>query len=277
MQTVLQFVIEKNPADEYALILWSHGSGWLPANRSKKSIGIDNGANTMSNTGTEMDISTLRGVLENTGICWKYIFYDACFMQCIEVAYELRNVTQWSIGSPAEIPSDGADYTIMMPCFFEEETFAKDITEQYYNIYWNNYGVLLSAIRSDRLENFARATVNSISSLSYFPVDDVQKYCVYSVVTGWEPEYYDIGSCIYHWMGESGYASWQTEMELAIPYRYSSSRWRTSFSSVFDAQLSDAGHYAGASLYLPVEGRDSDNDAWRKYGWYQAAGYLFDR
>ncbi len=276
LQQALSIIVEAFPADEYALILWSHGSGWLPSSQ-RRTIGIDNGANTTSNTGEEMEIQTLRRVLENTGITWQYIFYDACFMQCVEAAYELRNVTRWSIGSPAEIPGYGANYTVMMPYFFEATDFARDIPEQYYKLYSDNYGVLVSAIQSSQLDNLAQATAEALVPLDDFPADGIQKYCTYATATSWKPEYYDMGSCIYHWAGDAGYASWQTAMERAVPYRFYSDTWLTSYSSVFTAQMTDAEHYSGMSMYLPAQGRDNDNTAWRTYEWYTAAGFLLDK
>ncbi len=276
MENALKTIINDNAADEYALVLWSHGSGWLES-AQKRTIGIDNGKNTTSDSGQEMEIPVLRHVLENTGVKWRYVFYDACFMQCVEVAYELRNVTDWSIASPAEILANGGNYTTLMPCFFEADGFARDITEQYFNLYSDNYGVLISAVKSSALDALASATADVLSSVSDFPTDGMQQYCAYAGSTGWKPEYYDTGSCIYRWTGDAGYAAWQDAMEAAVPYRYYTMSWVTSFSSVFSARITDAEHYTGTSMYFPAEGRDADNEAWRRYEWYSAAGRLMDK
>ncbi len=275
MLNALSYIIESVEADEYALVLWSHGSGWMPASRS---IGVDNGRNSStSDTGTEMEITTLRGVLEELGVRWRYILYDACFMQCVEVAYELRGLTEWSIGSPAEIPGSGAAYDRMMSCFFARDGFAGDIAEQYFNTYKDTQGVLVSAIRSDRLDGLAQATARVLSPLFDFPTGGVQQYCAYDERTGWKPEYYDIGSCVYHWAGQDGYDEWLTAMEAAIPYRYCTDTWMSDYAAVFHPVMTDEAHYAGASMYVPFDDRDTYNKAWRRYEWYQAAGRLLDR
>ncbi len=278
MLGALRLMLQDNTADEYALILWSHGSGWIPAsNRVKhRSIGIDNGNNTYSNTGEEMNISQLKAVLENLDIHWTYIFYDACFMQCVEVAYELRELTDWSMGSVAEIPGNGAPYDKLMDAFFEKTGYENDIIELYFDDYKNGGGVLLSAIESSGLEDLARATRTAISPLSDYPTSNIQKYCTYSSNTLYKPEYYDIGSCIYHWTDDDAYASWQEAMEQAIPYRYHTSTWTTEYRDV-SARLTDEEHYTGVSMYFPIEGREELNDAWREYEWYRDVGYLFDR
>ncbi len=279
MEQALQYIIDNNPAREYALILWSHASGWVPPSNSVSSlsIGIDNGKNTSSNSGEEMAISTLREVLEDVGVHWTYIFYDACFMQCVEVAFELRHLTDWSMGSPAEIVDTGAPYDRLMPYFFEASGYANDLVEQYFMEYENSQGALLSAIRSDALEALAAATATVLTPLDDYPTTDLQAYCAYASSTGWKPEYYDMGSCISHWAGAAVYDEWATALNEAVPYRYATTTWVTSYSSVFRARLTDQEHYAGVSMYFPISGRDEYNDYWREYEWYDAVGYLFDR
>ncbi len=268
MLDVLRRMVRSSSADEYALILWSHASGWIPARNEVKrqSIGIDNGKNTTSNTGQEMDISQLKSVLEELGVHWRYIFYDACFMQCVEVAYELRHLTDWSIGSAAEIPGNGAPYDKLMDAFFDKTNFARDIPLGYFNDYVNSTGVLLSSIQSSGLDALASATRSLVSPLTDFPTTDIQQYCTYSANTLYKPEYFDLGSCIYHWTGDAGYNSWQSAMEQAIPYRYYTDTWLTEYPDV-TARITDASHYTGVSTYFPIAGRDELNEAWREYEW----------
>ncbi len=278
MLDILKYIISENEADEYALIIGSHGSGWIPQTSStrRSTIGIDNGRNTTSDTGEQMEIHTLRGVLQETGVHWKYILFDACFMQCIEVAYELRSLTDWCISSPAEIPGPGMAYNTLMPCFFEKDTYAHDIAEQYFATYSGSYGMLISSIRSDQLDLLATATARCVTGLADYPTAGIQQYCAYSSSTGWKPEYYDLGSCIYHWVGDSAYAQWQSALDAAIPYRYYTGTWLTSYTGTVSPVMRDGEHYAGASMYVPFEGRDEFNAAWRRYEWYDRVGHLFD-
>ncbi|MCD7720785.1 MAG: clostripain-related cysteine peptidase [Prevotellaceae bacterium] len=279
MLGALRYMIEANPSDEYALVLWSHGSGWIPAsasNGSSRTIGIDNGENTSSNTGQQMSIPTLRHVLEQAGAHWQYILYDACFMQCVEVAYELRELTDWSIGTPAETPANGAAYDKLMPFLFEAEGYPKDIAEQYYEEYADNYGVIISAIRSSSLPLLATRTAALLSPLESFPLDGLQQYCAYASQTGWKPEYYDIGSCMGAWLEEEAFQQWLSALDEAVPYRYLSPSWVTSYSSVFRPRLTDQEHSVAVSMYVPQEGRDDYNAAWRQYEWYRDAAHQLD-
>lgn len=92
---VLKDVEAYCPAEKYSLILGSHATGWLPADYSKsRSFGDDNGA--------KIHIPDLSKALEQSGIHFDYILFDACLMSQVEVAYELRNTADYLILSPAE-------------------------------------------------------------------------------------------------------------------------------------------------------------------------------
>ncbi|MDR1602967.1 MAG: hypothetical protein LBS42_11150 [Tannerella sp.] len=98
---VLKRVVETYPADSYGLILFSHASGWLPEGTlsSPRSLVQDEGENTW------MDITDFAAAIPDAQ--FDYIIFEACFMAGIEVAYELRNKTEYIVASSAEILSPG--------------------------------------------------------------------------------------------------------------------------------------------------------------------------
>jgi hypothetical protein len=81
-------IIEMYPSDSYGLILWSHGTSWLPAGVPVKSFSADGNS--------RMDISELAEALP---VKFDFILFDACLMGAVEVAYELRNKTDYIIAS----------------------------------------------------------------------------------------------------------------------------------------------------------------------------------
>ena len=107
MKAVLLYAIRHYPARrDYGLVLWGHSTGWLSSDfsaRRTRAYGIDNGHNSLSNTGNWMTIPDLQRVL-STVPHLKFIFADCCNFMCLESLYELRNVADYIIGSPAEIP-----------------------------------------------------------------------------------------------------------------------------------------------------------------------------
>ena len=92
MRQVLNDIIGMYPAESYGLVLWSHGTSWLPAGRQLKSFGEDNGQ--------QMNIDALAYALP---VRFDFILMDACLMGSVEAAYELRNKTDFIIASPTEI------------------------------------------------------------------------------------------------------------------------------------------------------------------------------
>ncbi len=271
MQSTLSYITQEIKAQEYALILWGHGSGWLPARKvRRRAYGPDNGENKLSDNGTWMETSTLRNVLQNVGVQWRYIFYDVCFMQCVELAYELRHVTEWSIASPAEIPGKGAPYDIIMPYLFQAQDYARDIPKHYNNAYNQYYGVLISSIRSTALEQLAAVTRSCIDTLSSLPVDNVQQY-------GYAPsnsDFYDIASLMGRWLSPQHYAQWAQNMEQAIPYRYQAPNWETVFDGLNNT-LWDTEHYAATSMYVPQYSSATTSNTYRTWQATQWAQDVF--
>lgn len=274
MQEVLNLIIQRCPARHYGLTLWSHGSGWVPQEprqAMRKTIGIDNGNENTSDTGQEMEIETLANILENTGRRWEYVFFDACYMQGVEVAYELRHVTDWCIGSPAEIPADGAPYHVIMPHLFADSAQVWRIAEAYYDFYRYNDGLVISAVKTSELEALAAATAPLIARLNEYPTMGLQQYWLVSYLNQWRPEFFDMGSAMGCWLTDEEYQKWRAVAEKAVPYHYASGSWITS-NRFFHAVITDAEHIICMSMYIPVSGRRT-NEAFTQCSWYEVSGW----
>ena len=126
-----KWAVENYPADRYALILWNHGSGWWEEAKSRgagpagkklhrplfrhpfpqvhRSICYDD-----TSGGDALDNRELRVVL--AWICIllgrkiDLLGMDACLMNMVEVAYQLRDSVQVIVGSEIEEPFDGWPY-----------------------------------------------------------------------------------------------------------------------------------------------------------------------
>ena len=86
---IIDKVQKEYPADSYGLVLWSHGTGWLPSDIYSylRSFGQD-GKNNF------MEINDLASALSKYH--FDFILFDACYMSCAEVAYAFRGCA----GSP---------------------------------------------------------------------------------------------------------------------------------------------------------------------------------
>ena len=279
LQGVLNMVIQKCPARNYGLVMWSHGSGWLPA-RGKRTIGIDNGRNsTIQNTGFEMEVTTLANVLRHTHKVWDYVMFDACFMQSVEVCYELRDVTHWCIASPAEIPANGAPYDQLIETLFLPTEEAWKIAEQYHEYYSLRSGVVISAVDVSQMDVLADATAQVIRKMQPYPsTDDIQQYLYVDdmpVDASGEkpnlPHFYDIGSAMRHWLDDTYYAQWKAALEAAVPHYYLSPTWRTAYNDSPYA-ITDPEHACGLSLFIPTEGNRL-NESFGKTAWAKRVNF----
>ncbi len=269
LRQVLRTVTKESPADQYGLVMWSHGSGWLPQ-QPRYSIGVDNGKNSFSNIGTEMEIPTLANILRQSGERWTYVFFDACFMQTIEVAYELRDCVDWCIASPAEIPAEGAPYNEMLPTLFDDQPWR--IAEAYYDFYKTRGGIVISALRTSEMEQLATATAPLIARLPSYPATEgVQQYFALEYPEQWEPEFFDMGSAIHAWF-DSDYQAWLQTARKAVPYRFATQQWETAYPEFYNPTLTDEANILGISMYIPTEG-GRQNEAFKRTRWYKRVGW----
>lgn len=98
------------PADDYLLVIWDHGDGWrkAPSPRAVKGVAYDD---------TNGDYLTVQEVRESLsqikaalGRNLDVLAYDACLMQMLEVAYEVRDLVNYQVGSAEVVPWDGLPY-----------------------------------------------------------------------------------------------------------------------------------------------------------------------
>lgn len=286
LRTVMEWVYDNYPSLTYGLIFWSHGDAWLPAKAiPQRSICIDNERNNYSNSGSKMDIADVADVLAGFP-CFEFIMFDACFMQAVEVAYELRNVARYVIASPAEIPNPGAPYERMVKPFFGVPFDGAEVVEQYYRMYNDSvmpvydygsdrYGVSLSVIDCGHLDALANATAGMITK--YVSRDEatdlkgVQRY--YPLSSKSRPEFYDMNGYMQRLItDEADYVRWKSVFDLAVPYARSTAWW---YSNDAYTQHVDLDNYGGVSCYVPQDRSiyDGLNEKFRATSWYMDAGW----
>ena len=284
MEAVLSDFFRFFPAEHYGIIFWSHASGWVPQNRSaapRRTFGIDNGARSGStDNGPQLAVPTLARILAHHPHT-DFLFFDACFMQCIEVAYQLRNVTDYVIASPAEIPGDGAPYTLVLPALARGNIL--EAINSYYDYYvsgggHSEYGgAILSAVRTDKLEELARATrplVQEVFGGHQVPeISSVQRYYP-KVHSNTFSEYYDIVNLFYHNCSAESFSTWRKTFETAVPIQKISTYW-ASAAAYWLQQVTDPDNCGAVSQFVPDSYYDSKGwtQAYHDFDWYEAAGF----
>lgn len=271
LREAILWTVNNYPAEDYGLVLWGHASGWavstdtIPGSISNsRAYGQDRGTDGRTYW---MNITQMAKALEGTPHL-KFILADCCDFMCIENAYELRHTADYLIGSPAEIPDDGAPYQLLVPKLFSESpTFYRDIIDCYYDYYFQEYqkpykqslnlygySIPLSAIDLSQMDALASATHTVMST--FVPIypeelsfDGIPFYFGYDYNV-----MYDMKGIIHQKASSMAYNDWERTFALAVPYYRMSMKWLTVYSNLksnFTTFDPDEGQYGCVSVFIP--------------------------
>ena len=281
LRLAMKWTSDHFPSKGYGLVLWSHGDAWIPAKAptTQRIVCQDTEARSW------MEIADITNALKDFP-CLDFILFDACFMQSIEVAYELRHDTHYVIGSPAEIPAPGAPYKRIMKGMFAPTNYAQTIAQEYYQEYSEgrilikgqekqSYGVCLSVIDCSQLDLLAETTQEVLSKYismhSSIDLDGVQRYYLRDSDT--RPEYYDINGYMKRLLTNiEDYTLWASILDRTAPYRPTTTHW---YSDYTGQEQVDTLNYSGISCYVPqnTSSRVRLNTAFQSTAWYHATGW----
>ena len=286
---VIQRVVSMAPADSYGLVLWGHASGWAVSSDTiasstsgpMRAYGKDTGK---SMNGTKwMNITQMAKALEGLPKM-EFIFTDCCNMMCAEVGYELRNATNYLIGSPAEIPGDGAPYHLIIPQLYQSnsEQMYRNVIDTYFEYYGNAYhGVPLSVIDTRYIDQLAMATGAVLDEFTggypQYPAypdltaDSIAYYWHYDV-----PIMYDMRAFIKTHVNDDVFQQWDKVYQQAVPYYRMSMEWMTIYTPLnyaFKTFSQDISRYGCVSMFIPMNtptyfnGSFHYNKTFNYYGW----------
>lgn len=286
MLTQLQDVMSNYPARSYGLTLWSHATGWVFQNQAQKvrrrTFGVDSGLRgSADNTGPQMNIPTLRHVLEQLPH-FDFIFFDACFMQCVEVAYELRHVADYILASPAEIPGHGAPYYLLLKHLCATPAQLQQALDAYADYYesgsgsFSYAGAELSLVRTDALEELAAQTRPLVQTLF---ADKAEVDC--RKVQSFAPSTrkmsftlcYDMRNLFIQNIPSEDFAVWDQAFAAAVPHVRLSPYW-TSAAFTHPMSVADPASCGGVTMFVPDAEYEQKGwvDDYHRLEWYTAVG-----
>lgn len=250
MQKVLTDIIGLYPAESFGLILWSHGTSWLPAESTLKSFGDD--------MGNRINVNELAEVLPAR---FDFILFDACLMGAVEVAYELRFHTDFIIASSTEIIYTGFPYEKIIPELVKPVPDPVAAAEAYINFYEQLSGAYRSAtiavIDTKELERLADATNRLIAGqefdISSFDRTTVQRLDVYE-----EQYVFDFFDFLDKAFPDADKSDWSAQLARAILYKANTPRFIDAYN---------INSYCGLSCYIPHPYRQDLNDCYRTLNW----------
>jgi len=173
------------PALNYAMIIGGHGTGWTykddwedyPNNAKVMYYDTRFIGSTECNDYTT-DIETLSEAICNSGTKMQYILFDNCYMANIEVAYELKDATNFLVASTSEINIAGMPYKSMWSYLCTATPNYASMTSAFYSFYSSYscpYGSL-SAIDCREVDELADVMkeINQEVSLDKTLLDSIQ-------------------------------------------------------------------------------------------------------
>jgi hypothetical protein len=292
MEQVLRYAYSHYPASDYGLVLGGHSTGWLieqePSNT--RAFGVDNGDGyTYSSKNKRwINVPTIARVLEHVPHL-KFIFADCCNFMCLETMYELRHATDYIIGSPAEIPAEGAPYEQIIPSLFEKNTFYSSIIDIYHRT--RNGEVPLSAVKTSAMDQLASATryaldiVQAKNGNGYADTQGLIHYGYSASSIDFHQEYnlfYDAGDFFRSQLSESDYRLWKQALDEAVVEKRFTKQWRTCMTwryTYSDFEMTEE-RYHGVSMYIPQDPNTEygqyyaqNNEDIKQLKWYQSVGW----
>ena len=167
LEDFIKYCINTYSATYYLLDLWNHGGGWRDNPRTvkylpRKAICWDEGSNndTLYIDDVQHAISSALSSAGKSRL--DVIYMDACLMQMVEVAYELRNLTKYLVASEETVPGDGGDYTDILDRYKNLDVhspfmFSYEIVASYRHQYYATSGTTLSALNLTKLNSLISA------------------------------------------------------------------------------------------------------------------------
>jgi len=261
----------ESTSNHYGLILWSHGSSWLPKSKTGKeelkSFGNDNGE--------KIDMFELQyAIPPNT---FEFIMFDACAMGSIECAYELKDKAEYIMASAAEVMASGYPYNKMLPHLFKEYTDYQSAALEFYNYYnaksspdghpfWYNAGCI-SVIETRYLSELAlntRKLLRGEGMRAFYSVNrnDLQILAKLPPATF---GLYDFENMVKH-LGIAKISRFEEALQKAVKYKYSTPKL---YSSGTSDKIINVKTFCGLSSYCPQDGDGSFSTKYKQLAWYR--------
>lgn len=290
LREVMNKAFSSCPAESYGFVYWSHGDGWAPyplksvgplPGQGLRWIGIDE-----SSSSVRTNMPELVSVLSSLGKKFEFVMFDACYMLSSEVAYDLREVAEYMIGCPTEVPAPGAPYDAIVPKMFAKNA-AVEISESFFDYYASLYdgqmsgtnshwtdGVSMGTVKLSEMENLAYATRKAFETIGERKAEDIRKNVLnYDCRTSSSHiGYYDFADMMEQLLAPAVYETWKKAFDEAMVYYDTTPTIYSAFLSRWDRLSMEKSE--GLSVYI-LQGAASSvlNTAFRETSWYEAAGF----
>lgn len=247
------------PAPNYAMIIGCHGMGWLPVEtgrgRSQEVFRYHWDYPDMPMTRFfgglsseyQTDVTTLARSIADCGLKMDYILFDDCYMSSLEVAYDLRHVTDYLIACPTEVMVYGMPYATMGPYLLSARPDYEAVCNAFYQFYSNYrypYGTL-AVTDCSKLDDLAgmMKQIHLDYEIDPIKVKDIQRMDGYSPVI-----FYDFGDYVRTLCSDDAeiMARFNALMDEVVPYKVHTEKFYTASRGPLSV-----GEYSGITTSEP--------------------------
>ena len=308
LESAIRYVVDNFESDSYGLVMWSHGTGWVPG--SKLHSLAKNYGYSQRRGGMEPDLGgdlydyyfnltktfALEGVqgefryMELDGMAeaipdnvFDFIIFDACYMSNVEVAYALRNKCRYFVGSAYEIVGSGFPYRTVTSHILNGNLVR--VCYGFYDYYnsmsdWRKMGGI-AIIRTDKLEPLARSFSKIVqNSKDTIPDIDLDKEIIQYFDCFNHHVFYDLEDLAdYLCDDDELMKEFRASLQDCVPFCRSTDcifKGKKKYDYSDDPQYEiKIDSYCGLSVYIPVKKFDSMglNEEYRKTEWSIVTGY----
>lgn len=268
MHGIIEEVSTRHPNKKLGLICFSHATGWLPTLPDGTILQSENEHRSLFQDGnTMMPLDSFSRAL--SGYPLDYIVFDMCFMSSVEVAYRLKDITPYMVGSAAEMLSPGFTpiYKKHLSLLYKQDV-SKSLTAfatAYFNHVEQQEGLYRSAtisvIRTSGTAQLALLTKKLSLGIDSFSTTGIQ----YFDRNGVPHLYYDLRDFLLQLSHNSSAAREYIDAALSQTVIYKAQTEKLIRLPIYS--------HCGLSTFIPSSATPELNKAYASTAWAAAIGY----
>lgn len=306
LRNAIDYMVEHFQSESYGLVMWSHGTGWLPT--AQLHFVAPNMNYAQLRDGEKTYLSAADGirdpfspnmVADTKAFAWEnragekppykcmelddmvegipdglfdYIAFDACYMGCVEVIYALRHKADYIISSCFEVVNTGFPYHIVTRDLLNASLMK--VCREFHTYYnslsgWERMAGI-SLVKTDELDSlahcFGRIMADFKDSVPNLDPKGVQYFDRFT-----NHVFYDLEDLVDKLgVGKENLMEFRLQMERCVPYKVS-----TAYIFPGDREQIKVDKYCGMSVYIPFGKYEESglNNDYRATEWSIVSGY----
>ncbi len=281
----IRWAMREYPAGHYLLSIWNHGTGWVSIPKDydwdligtlpedghvRRAIFASTVARVAGRNETEraicldrrsedaLDNRELKKALSDVGRKLDIIGFDACLMNMIEVAYQIREAAYFMVGSEEEEPGAGWPYHLVLETLTTDpdiapEKLARRIAQHFKASYPGQGAITQSALDIRKVGDVKRAVDRlALAMMEHLPSDaafiksilkDTQKFAY--------PHYVDLADFANRLRGQSPRDDVRQAADALVDALLPEGEW--GFVLAYERAEAMTGAY-GVAIYFPEDG-----------------------